>query len=510
MPTSRRDFLARTGLAVVALPLARGLLACDGAAGTGQLPEYTHAGPPGPDGLFLHGVASGDPLQDRVILWTRVSTAVAALPVYWEVARDPDFTDRVAAGWSEAVAERDHCVKVDAAGLPPATRLHYRFRAEGRSSPVGQTRTASADSLAPVRFAVCSCANLTVAPFVAYRELAARDDLDAVLHLGDYLYEYGTDPDAERQAEPPHALLTAADYLQRHAQYKRDPDLQEAHRLHPWVVIWDDHETINNANRDGANEHDPATDGPWADRKAAATRAWSLWMPVREQPDGRIYRALRFGGLVDLLMLDTRLAGRDPQLAVGAEEAQADDRQLLGITQEAWLFDELAASRAAWTVVGQQVMVAPVRVGGVPLNGDQWDGYPAARRRLLETARDLEGLRNFVVLTGDIHSSWANELRDDADNPVGVEFVTPGVTSRGLGAAGEEFIAMFRDEFPHVRWADLSRRGYVVTTFTTSALEAVWHLFDDLDAPDAESVAAATWRVENGAKVLSEVGDTGS
>jgi alkaline phosphatase D len=508
MPTSRRDFLTRSGLAVVALPLARGLLACDTATSGAELPEYSHAGPVGPEGLFAHGVASGDPLPDRVILWTRVSAADPSVPVFWEVARDAAFTDRVAAGWAEALAERDHCVKVDAVGLPGATRLHYRFWAEGRSSPVGLTRTTSEGGLAEVRFAVCSCSDLTVAPFVAYREIAARDDLDAVLHLGDYLYEYGTEPDAERPAEPPHRLLTERDYLLRHAQYKRDPDLQEAHRRHPWIPVWDDHETINNAHRDGADAHDARTEGPWEARKSAATRAWSLWMPVRDQPDGRIYRALRFGGLIDLLMLDTRLAGREPQLSVEAAEAEAETRQLLGVAQEAWLFEELAAARATWTVLGQQVMVAPVRIGGVAINGDQWDGYPAARRRLLEAARDLESVRNLVVLTGDIHSSWANELRDDAGDAVGVELVTPGVTSTGLGAAGDELIAMFRGELPHVRWADLSRRGYLVVSFTAARMQAVWHLFDALDAPDAASAEGATWRAEAGARVLSEGGAT--
>jgi alkaline phosphatase D len=510
MTTSRRAFLSRSGLALAALPLARGLLACDASADAPTLPEYAHDGPEGPDGLFAHGVASGDPLPDRVILWTRVSTPREAVPVFWEVARDAAFTDRVAAGWTEAVAARDHCVKVDAAGLPPATRLHYRFRVEGRASPVGRTRTAAPEGLAPVRVAVCSCANLTVAPFHAYRELAARDDLDAIVHLGDYLYEYGTSPDADRPAEPTHALRTAADYLQRHAQYKRDPDLQEAHRQHPWIAIWDDHETLNDAHADGADEHDPAQDGPWGDRKAAATRAWWLWMPTRELPEGRLDRALRFGGVVDLLMVDTRLAGRDPQLAIGAPEAEAEDRQLLGAAQEARLFGELAASRAIWTVLGQQVMVAPLRLGGVAINVDQWDGYPAARRRLYEAVLAAPALRNFTVLTGDIHSSWANELRDDAGAPVGVELVAPGVTSSGLGDTADQFIAQLRDELPHVRWVDLSRRGYLVASFSPSHLEASWHLFDDLSDPAVASAVGAIWRVEAGARVFSEVGSGGA
>jgi alkaline phosphatase D len=528
MPHPRRQFLIRAGALGLALPFGRALLGCepkdskrsdaadalpDGGDTTDSassetvepLPDYTHDGPLGPEGMFTHGVASGDPLHDRVILWTRITTEDDTVPVFWEIALDVNFADRVGAGWTEALEASDHCVKVDATGLENGTTYYYRFFALGRTSPIGRTKTAASGPIDRMRMALCSCSNLVVSTFHAYREIAEMPDLELVVHLGDYIYEYGY-PDIARPTEPPHELITLADYRMRYAQYRREAELQNAHRQHPWVVVWDDHEFVNNAAINGGTGH-LADDGPWEDRRAAATQAWHEWMPVRETPDRHIYRAFEFGDLVHLLMLDTRIIGRDPQVSTGTDESMAEDRQVLGSTQERWLFDELARTSARWTLLGQQVMMSQLQIGGVGINPDQWDGYPAARQRLFDAVKSSRNLQNLVVLTGDIHSSWANDLTDDLSTydpetgagALGVEVIVPGVTSPGFASEGGDVLEAFRDELRHVQWADLGRRGYVVLDIDRDRLQAAWNLFESIDGPLQTSTPAAAWSTKSGA-----------
>ena len=298
------------------------------------------AEPPGPENLFQHGVASGDPVANGVILWTRVSPARTDLrEVEWEVAVDPSFDSIVASGATLTSVDRDFTVKVDVRGLPPGQTFYYRFRAQQRTSPIGRTRTAPAGSVGRARFGVASCSSFAQGYFHAYRALAARTDLDAVIHLGDYIYESGPGQFGDNRAsEPAREATTLADYRTRHAQYKRDPDLQEVHRQHPFISVWDDHETANNAWKDGANNHQPETEGAWAARKAAAQRAYAEWMPIREQQDiGRIWRKLAWGDLADLVLLDTRLWARTTSSGaiVGAPPAENPAASLLGDDQAA-------------------------------------------------------------------------------------------------------------------------------------------------------------------------------
>lgn len=536
---------------------------------------------------FLHGVASGDPLPHRVILWTRV-TADAAMqetwaqleaeaagslharhrwlearnvPVAWEIARDAAFERIVARGVAVARADHDFTVKVDAGSLQAATTYFYRFTCLGLVSPVGRTRTLPRGHVEQVRLAVVSCSNYPAGFFNVYARIAERDDLDAVLHLGDYLYEYDVDGYASEQAaqlgrvvEPAGELLALADYRLRHAQYRRDPDAQAMHAALPMIAVWDDHEIANDTWTGGAENHDAATEGPWLARRAAAIKAYHEWMPTRlpdpARPD-RLFRSFDFGDLVSLHMLDTRVIGRDRPLALteffgaagfdGAGFAAAvgnPARQLLGAEQTAWLQTQLARSPATWQVLGQQVLmgrmnvplplltgtpvsayaavVAKAQAGqpltpqeqallaqpALPYNLDAWDGYAAARETVFGFARSLD--RNLVVLSGDTHNAWASDLADAAGQPVGVEFATPSVSSPG-------FEAIFPAEDPRVFagalqqligplvYAETSRRGYLVVTATPGELQAQWWYVDTVATRGGSTTLGRTLRTQPGA-----------
>lgn len=502
---SRRELLAATGL--LATLGWRDLLS---AAESEDVP-------------FHHGVASGDPMPDRVILWTRVTPLRTdeETSVRWIVALDPRLAQVVARGEVRATALRDHTVKIDAGGLQPGTTYYYAFEARGARSPVGRTKTLPAGKVRHGRLAFASCANLPAGVFNAYACIAARDDLDAVLHLGDYLYEfangiYGDGSALGRIPIPNHEAVSLADYRQRHAQYKRDPDLQAAHRQHPFLCIWDDHEIANDAWRDGAANHDPVDgEGEWWLRKRSAIRAYLEWMPIRERPAPdaeRIFRRLPFGDLADFMLLDTRLVGRDAQASchrLASGDCDARDpllrdpsRSLLGAEQEAWLDTEMQGSQrrgTRWRILAQQVMLAPLSTDGGRslLNLDQWDGYPAARQRLYDGLRQAN-IDNLVVLTGDAHASFAADLIDDhaprgAEPSVGVEFVTPAISSPGIEDDREaaQLTQRLQRGSPHLRHIDLQRRGYGVLDLTRDrALAEIWHLETVASRSDSQWLAA--------------------
>ncbi len=534
MSWTRREFLIRSALFGAALPMMGAL-----SAGCGEdtddaprprvyetPPEYAWQGPLGPEALFSHGVASGDPLFEAVILWTRVSVEdpQATTSVWWELARDADFTDRILAGTIDATPTRDHCVKVDVTELEPGQSYYYRFFCQGRESATGRTKTAARRDLSQLKMGVASCSNYAAGYFLGYRELAARDDLDVVLHLGDYIYEYGASSGAVRQHAPTHEIITRQDYLTRYAQYRGDADLQAVHQRHPFIIIWDDHESANNAWREGAQNHD-SSEGDWADRRSASVSAWLDWMPVREQGGDRIWRRFQFGELVDLLMLDTRLWGRDTQevpVGGGAEEA----RTLLGDDQEAWLHAQVASASSRWLVIGQQVMIGQLKTRGRPLmdgggsylNPDQWDGYEASRQRLYRAVAQRPS-RDLIVLTGDIHTSWAIDLTPDPNNlevydpetqagALGAEFVVPGVTSGGLAGLTTlppAIEASLTRANPHIRFRELTKRGYMVVTYTREQTRCDWHLFDAVDQPQGASSVAASWAKQHDVSGVREV-----
>jgi alkaline phosphatase D len=477
--------------------------------------------------LFRHGVASGDPLSDRVILWTRVTTppargAAGPVDVRWQVASDERLTRVVASGSTRATTERDFTVKVDAGGLEPGRSYFYAFEAGGERSPVGRTRTLPARGSARVRLASVSCANYPAGYFNVYRCVANRDDLDAVVHLGDYIYEfadgvYGDGKASGRLPLPAAEAVSLDDYRLRYATYRSDVDLQQAHAAHPFIVVWDDHELANDAWAGGASNHD-ATEGDWLVRRAAAYRAYMEWLPVRESSrEGiRLYRDFGFGGLVDLVMLDTR-GFRDRQLFGGTNAAiGAPDRTLLGAEQEAWLFDRLRTSQqsgAGWRVIGQQVLFSPVTPPLVPvLNVDVWDGYPAARTRVLDLLSN-ENIRDVAILTGDLHSSWAFEVPRDPwrgyDSQTGagtlaVEMVTPAISSPPFftDPALRDQAALLSLLAPHLKYLDGESRGYVLLDITRERLKADWYVVPTVAERSDDESNAASFVCERGSSRL--------
>ena len=479
---TRRGFLSTSTLALGALPLIR-----------------TTAFAQTADAVFRHGVASGDPLSDRVILWTRVTPAAATgeVTVAWQVARDPKFGQIVSRGEARTDAARDFTVKIDAKGLAPGTTYYYRFDALGGQSAIGRTRTLPRDGVSRLRLGVVSCSNLPQGYFNAYACLAKRTDLDVILHLGDYIYEYANNGYGDGTAigripAPDREILALQDYRERHAQYKADPDSQEVHRQHPFIVTWDDHEFTNNAWNSGAQNHNvDQGEGEWAARRAAAMQAYFEWMPIREDgqtKQSRIYRAFRFGGLATVFMLDTRIVGRDQQVSrddtVAIEQA---GRHLLGPEQEGWLAEQMVTSvrnQAAWNLLGQQVMFAPQTATGTRAgNADSWDGYRGSRSRVFDMIERAK-VSNVAVLTGDVHSSWAYDLprdpfaaydRTTGKGSLGVEFAGTSVTSPsgvGGGPDGEQQLAGLRAARPHLHYVDGRYRGYFVVDLTRERLQA--------------------------------------
>lgn len=508
---SRRDFLRHSSVAGLSV-LTSGCVDREVITTDEPLPIYSWDGPPASTEIFSHGVASGDPLADGFVIWTRLTTEDDEVDVWWEIALDPDFEHRVQVGETSASRAQDWTTRVDVIGLASSTTHYYRFFAKGVESMTGRSRTTAARGGEHLRFGVVSCSNIGRGYFHAYRSLAARGDLDAVLHLGDYMYENPGAEVAERRPEPRRELVELDDYRTRYAFYRLDPDLQEIHRQHPFIPVWDDHESANNAWKDGAGNHDDG-EGEWADRKAAAQQAWFEWMPVRDRADRRIWRAFRFGDLVDLLMLDTRLWGRDAQSP--AAEFDADDRTILGDDQEEWFLESLRDSETTWRIVGQQVMMGQLKSRGAPLdeggglyiNPDQWDGYQASRSRFFDVLES--GVEDVTVLTGDIHSSWANELVRDPNNPdaydpdtsrgsLAVEFVCPGVTSRGLSSFSPELFEILAPENPHVKYIEPGSRGFIVLDVTAERIQADFFHFEDISTPEADEMYSASRAVYRG------------
>ena len=481
-------------------------------------------------GGFTHGVASGEPGPGSVLLWTRwVGGADATLA--WQVAEDGDFSRVVAEGPASAGPERDWCAKAVADGLAPGRWYYYRFVApDGSMSDVGRTRTLPDGPVARWRMAVFSCANIGFGWFNAYAHAAEAGDFDMVVHTGDYFYEYpeGTYPDrlmAGRDLWPDHETVTLADYRLRHATYRTDPDLRRLHQLYPMVMGWDDHESANDSYADGAENHQPDSEGPWSVRKAAAMRAYREWLPVSDEPWARY----EIGELATLFRLETRLVarsqppsladllggatGRDEmiaRLAAFREGAYADPaRTVLGAEQERWLAGGLKDSRRSgttWQVLAQQVVMgstaspadlveglvagapdwlrgrlaaaAAASRAGLPANMDAWDGYPAARERLLAAAREADA--NLVTLTGDTHNAWAFQL-DHAGEAAGIEFAGQSVTSPGFesyltGVPPTELAQAMVAKNPQLQWTETSRRGYMAVELTPASASCEWRM----------------------------------
>ncbi|ENM4034214.1 alkaline phosphatase D family protein [Vibrio parahaemolyticus] len=530
MSLSRRDFMK----VVSSTAVATGLIGC----GSDDNESVAVS--------FEHGVASGDPTQTQVIIWTRVTTAASYVDVSWQVASDMEFSNVVQSGVFTTDTGRDFTVKVDVQNLNANSQYYYRFMVGEMMSEVGQTQTLPEDGVEKASMAVVSCANYPAGYFHVYREILNQHEqspFDVVLHLGDYIYEYGAGGYASEDAaalgrEPSKGTecITLDDYRKRYAQYRQDADLQALHAKLPMIAVWDDHELANDTWKNGAENHQD-DDGSFIDRRAAAAAAWTEWLPVRENTFSNmlIYRQFSFGNLVNLMMLDTRLVGRDKPLdyfslsaptmeAIGGLVAQSRsaDRELLGTEQLAWLMNEFNTHDAKWNVLGQQVLMSRMELPSsvmtamfqlftsteekkteallavntaitgyladpsadpisLPYNLDAWDGYYVEREKVYQLVKASSG--NFVCLAGDTHNAWASELKDVSNNPIGVEFATSSVSSPGLEeylALDPVAIAQMEYTLPHLvselQWADIKQRGFMRVTFTADAAQSTWYL----------------------------------
>ncbi|MGI2126105.1 alkaline phosphatase D family protein [Shewanella oncorhynchi] len=559
---TRRDFLAMSAKGVGVAVISYGLMGCSDSNDDNSVPAQ-----------FLHGIASGDPAVDAVILWTRVTPeSEGDVKVSWQVASDAAFSQLVTTGETVTNASRDYTVKIDARGLRAGQTYFYRFMTGDKTSVVGKTRTLPEGDVSSVKLAVMSCANFPAGYFNVYELAAAQDDLDAVVHLGDYIYEYArggyaSEHAAElgREVLPANELLTLSDYRTRHGQYHTDASLQKLHAKVPFITVWDDHEVANDTWRDSAENHNEG-EGDFAVRKEAALQAYFEWLPIRPWREGNheeIYRSFSYGNLVDLHMLDTRVLARDKQLdyadymdpttgSFAGERFLADvtstTRTMLGLTQLLWLQGTLLQSTGKWQVLGQQVLMGkmslpaaiatqqmsipqfamlgalaklaaraaandptltvqelqylqanqalltPEVIGllqlpAIPYNLDAWDGYAYEREVILGTAKSKN--LNLVVIAGDTHNAWANELKDVNGDTVGVEFATSSVSSPGLeyylNLPAEQIPATeaaIVELVPDLKYANLKDRGFMTLTFTADEVRSDWHYVDTILSKD--------------------------
>ncbi|MDK8822751.1 phosphodiesterase [Corynebacterium sp. HMSC08F01] len=507
---------------------------------------------------FLHGVASGDPLPDRVVLWTRVTPSREALPgsglgddieLEWQIDTNEDFT-HPKTGSATASAESDHTVHVDPDGLDPDTEYFYRFIVKsgeyaGASSPIGRTLTAPAKDadVDTLNLAIASCANWESGFFSAYADMAQRaraGEIDHVVFLGDYIYEYPTGEyvgksGVARMHHPEWEITTLEDYRQRYGRYRTDLNLQAAHAACPWIVVWDDHESANNSWREGAENHtDGRVEGKWAQREAAAMQAYYEWLPVRrsaliEAPG--IYRSFQFGNLAQLTMMDLRTF-RDEETT--SDNFANDERTMLGDEQFAWVAEQLQQSTARWDVLGNSVMVSPMRFATIPdnekaniaagymkeratgiaVNSDQWDGYAAERDRLLTMLDEQES--NALFLTGDIHSEWANSIASPSGfGEIGCEMVTTSISAPNVDEILTTAFGTYhkednstsllveqtiRDANPWVSHIDFDAHGYGVASIHYDYVDMLYYRVSDVEDPDA-SVSLGEkrqWRIGEG------------
>lgn len=543
-PVNRRTFLLGTTASGLAFTRA------SGAAHVATPGASPVADPAARDRLFSLGIASGEPLPDGVVLWTRLAPepfepdggmGEAPVEVDWEVAADDEMRDIVQRGTATAEAAWAHSVHVEVSGLQPATSYWYRFRAGGAESPIGRTRTAPAArmSVDRLRFAFASCQRWDSGLYTAYRDMARQEDIDLVVHLGDYIYEMrhsGADP-LRKGDYPVSALLevrTLEEYRARYALYKLDPDLQAAHRLAPWIVTWDDHEVYNNVV--GVLSRDEPAAKLVLERREAAYRAYYEHQPLRaaakpKGPDLQLYRRLAFGGLVEFNVLDTRQYRSSQGTLCDDETRAANDgfcpdsldptRTLLGAEQKRWLLDGFDRTSARWNVLAQQVPFA--RIDNDPLKDvasyggremDKWDGYAIERDEVATAFAGAARRDGFspIVITGDVHSNYVWDLKTDWDDPstdsvFGAEFVGTSISSNGDEPLEEDggFTTHCgrHNGNPHNHLYD-NHRGYVLCEVTPDEWRADYRVVSSVTTQDATAGTLASFTVERGYPGISD------
>lgn len=464
---------------------------------------------------FYHGIASGDPLYDQVIIWTRVTPqdSLPAINVVWEVAMDDSFQEIVKNGTVSTSPEKDYTVKIDVDGLDAGTTYFYRFHALGKSSMIGRTKTAPANA-DEIRFGVVSCSNYEWGYFNSYGALA-QEELDAVIHLGDYIYEYAPggygDTTLNRKHIPAKEILTLQDYRSRYSQYRLDKDLIAAHANHPFINIWDDHEIANNSYKDGAQNHQEG-EGSYETRKAIARQVYYEWIPIREED--KHYRKFEYGNLADLIMLDERLEGRTYIADSLSDPSLADSsRTMLGAEQRNWLIAQLRSSDAQWKVIGNQVVFSYLNWGleTFNINLDSWDGYPIEQQMIADVMKELDDM---VIITGDTHTGWAFEAtnkpfdeydQETAKGAFAVEFGTTSINSANSNERFTDSLVLLHEQKiinsevnPHLKWGNMRDHGYMILSLTNEKASATFKFMETITEPGLEIKEVKTIWVNSG------------
>ena len=468
---------------------------------------------------FYHGIASGDALHDRVIIWTRVTPEklTDSIVVQWFMSSDSIFSKNVNTGSYTTYPARDYTVKLDIAGLNPDTRYYYYFVAYGKKSIVGHTKTPPKGEISDksIRIAVFTGSNYNAGYYNVYRSVANKKDIDAVFHLGDYIYEYPSADYGKHKARwlfSDKELISLTDYRQRYSHYKLDPDLQAAHQLFAWYILWDDHEIANNSWLHGASNHNKG-EGSWDVRKKNAKQAFYEWLPIRENIDSTIYRMVNFGNIMNVIFLDTRHEGRDEQRALAYTDTS---KHLISSKQQEWFFNTLRTSNnVTWKLVAQQVMFAPLMIKNKVINPDQWDGYQAERNNILEFILE-NNIENIFFLSGDIHTSWASDVYYDKKdykrfgNPnkkkrasVTTEFITPSVTSPSFGffkAIAEKII--IKTLMKHHKFVELIHKGYIILDINHQRAKADWYFVNTIKKREFKERFIVSWYIDSGESFL--------
>ncbi len=455
---------------------------------------------------FPFGVASGDPSMRSVIIWTALNPywKSASDSVLWEISLDENFSSIHQKGYEKIQAQNAYILKVNVNDLLPGNYYYYRFKYANAISVVGRTKTIS-ENPDQLKFAVASCSNYEWGYFNAYKSISKIEDLDAVIHLGDYIYEYGPGKYGnknltERRHIPANEIITLQDYRSRYAQYRLDPDLQELHRKFPFITVWDDHELANDAYVEGAQNHQ-TEEGNWPARKQAGTQAYFEWLPVPDNENFSIRRKLSFGNLADLFMLDGRLEGRSKQVTEASDPLRFDStRSMLGANQRDWLINEVSASGSKWKLIGNQVIFSaydyPSKLTTYSKSMDMWEGYPVERDFILN-AWYKNNVKDIVILTGDVHASFSMDLRKnylDPSSSIGKEWVTTSITSASLN----EYIPTWKTRIverwftkgklnPHLDYINFRDHGFLLISIDENKSVAEWRFEKNILKPKAKT-----------------------